>query len=296
MVNDKDIRERISSISETMKITKAMKLVSATILKEARNQLKRTLPYFGRIENAIADILSHDIYSENIYFDRRKGKENRKSAYVIMTGDKGLCGPYNNNIFKYAERYLKRDRDPVLIVCGHSGQEYYGKSDYEIIEDFFYPIYKPTVYRAREMQERIMELFREGRVDNVYLIYTMLKGSFTLKLRARRLLPLTLRAVRKESGAKKKTGGSVDDKLVYEPSIKEVFDVIVPKYIKGILYFALVEAFTSEQCARMTAMESATANAEEILKKLKLAHNRKRQNSITAEISEISAGAEALEG
>ena len=295
MAAGKDIKARIKSIRETMKLTRALKIVSAAKLKQAKNQLENTRPYFNRIEMTIADILSHDIYTDNIYFDKRKGKKPKKSAYRILTGDKGLCGSYNNNIFKFAERYLKRDPDSVLLICGHTGFEYFSKKGYEIMSDFFYPVYNPNVFRAREMQERIMNLFKEEKVDNVYLIYTTLKNAFELKTRAMRLIPLTFESLRKELGIKKIMEKRYEGTLIYEPSKKDVFEMLIPKYIKGVIYSALVEAFTSEQSARMQSMESASNNAKEMIDKLSLVYNRTRQNSITQEIIEMVAGFELLE-
>ena len=296
MAGEREIKSRIKSIGDTMQITKAMKLVSAVKLKQARIQLERTLPYFERIELTIADILTHGIHNENIYFDKRAEKKRKISAYLILTGDKGLCGGYNNNIFKFAERYLKRDTDPLLMICGHIGEEYFKKRNYELLEDFFYPIHDPTVNRARNIQVKIMELFGEGKIDNVFIIYTILKSSFTLVPHAMRLIPLTFETLRKELGLKKIMERSFEGEFIYEPSTKEVFEVLIPNYIKGIIYGAFVEAFTSEQSARMSAMENATSNAEEMISDLKLIYNRRRQNTITQEITEIISGAEVLSG
>ena len=296
MTSEREIKERIKSIGDTMQITKAMKLVSAAKLKQARNQLERTLPYFERIELTIAEILIHDVHSENIYFDKRAEKKRKRNAYLILTGDKSLCGGYNNNIFKFAERYLKRDIDPLLLICGNTGKEYFKNRDYDLLEDFFYPIYSPTVNRARNIQEKIMELFREEKADNVFIIYTLLKNSFTLVPHAMRLIPLTFETLRKELGLKKIMERSFVGEFIYEPSMKEVFEVLIPKYVKGIIYTAFVEAYTSEQSARMNAMENATNNAEEMISDLKLVYNRRRQNMITQEITEIISGAEVLDG
>ncbi len=295
MAKEKEIKARIRSVSDTMQITKAMKLVSASTLKQARDQLERTLPYFEKIKTTIADILSHDIYSDNIYFDKRKKKTKKRNAYIIMTGDKGLCGGYNNNIFRFAERYLRLDNDPLLLVCGHTGAEYFKKKGYDLDRDFFYPVFNPNVFRAREMQERVMEMFKDERVDNIVLIYTVLENSFTLTPHSMRLLPLTFGSLRRELGIERIMERRYSGDLIYEPSIREVFEVLIPKYIKGVIYSALVEAFTSEQCARMIAMESATTNAEKMIKRLNLIYNRTRQNMITQEITEIIAGAQVLE-
>jgi F-type H+-transporting ATPase subunit gamma len=294
MSNMREIKLRIKSIKETKQITKAMKLISAAKLKRARQQLEQTLPFFEKVKSTMADILIHSGDIENIYFDIRNEKQGKKKCYVILSGDKGLAGGYNSNIFKLAERHIGGDSDAPLLIAGHMGKSHFQKKRYDVIREFDYPVQNPSIYRAREITEYILELFRKGEVDEVYVVYTIMVSSIKLEPHIMQLLPLELETLRKEVEIIDELGTKIDNVLNYEPSPGAVLDVLIPKYIKGIIYGALVEAFTSEQSARMTAMDNATTNAEEILQKLNLHYNRARQAAITQEISEIVGGAAVL--
>lgn len=291
MANMREIKLRIKSIKETRQITKAMKLISAAKLKKARQQLEETLPYFDKVKATIADILIRSGNMESAYFDVRNEKEGRKKGYVVMTGDKGLAGGYNHNIIKLAETQLESNPDALLFVPGHMGRNYFIRKNLNVVKDFDYPVQNPTVYRAREMAEAVIEMFRKGEIDEVYVIYTKMISSIKLEPQLMKLLPLELESLREDLKDVKVVG----EGLSYEPSPQAVFDVLIPKYVKGIMYGALVEAFTSEQSARMTAMDNATSNADEMLQKLNLFYNRARQAAITQEISEIVGGAAALD-
>lgn len=291
----REIKLRIKSIRETRQITKAMKLISAAKLKKARQQLEQALPFFDKVKETMADILCHSGDIQNIYFDIRNQKEGKKKAYIILTGDKGLAGGYNANIIKLAEQNLMDNRDSHIFVAGHMGRNYFFRKKYNLDEEFDYPVQNPTVIRANEIGRKILELFKNGEIDEVYLVFTMMISSLSLQPRIMKLLPLELDAIRKELNANCKVHETIDSTLSYEPSANAVFDVLVPKYVNGILYGALVEAFTSEQSARMTAMDNATSNADEMLTKLNLTYNRARQAAITQEISEIVGGASVLD-
>jgi F-type H+-transporting ATPase subunit gamma len=304
MASMREIKTRIKSIKETRQITKAMKLISAAKLKKARQQLEQTLPYFGKVKDTIADILMHTGNKdnmENVFFDLRKDKEGKKTGFIVLTGDKGLAGGYNHNILKLAEDSIKKSESPLLFVAGHMGRNYLARKNYNLYGNFDYPVQNPTVYRAREIAEIVLELFRTGDLDEVHLVYTRMVSTIKLEPRIMKLLPLDLEALMediqfdKRVEEVKKAEIKIDDLFDYEPSPKAVFDILIPKYVKGIVYGALVEAFTSEQSARMSAMDSATSNADDILQSLNLYYNRARQAAITQEISEIVGGAAALQ-
>lgn len=298
MASMREIKLRIKSIKETRQITKAMKLISAAKLKKARQQLEQTLPYFNKVKCTIGDILMHSGTIENIYFDIRKDKADKNVGFIILTGDKGLAGGYNHNIIKLAEEKMETAANPVLFVAGHMGRNYFSRRNLNVLRDFDYPVQNPTVYRAREIADLILEQFRNGQLDEVYLIFTQMVSTIKLLPQTIKLLPLD-----PESLAADVSYGAVcelrtikiDEMFSYEPSVQAVFDVLIPKYVKGIIYGALVEAFTSEQSARMTAMDNATANADDMLQYLNLFYNRARQAAITQEISEIVGGAAALQ-
>ncbi len=290
--NMREIKSRIKSINQMRQITKAMKLISASKLKKARTQLEETLPYFNKVRETIADILAHSAEVESKFFDIRDEKEGKKKAYIVMTGDKGLAGGYNSNILKLTEREIGDNKENVLLlVAGTTGRSYFTRKEYHVHTEFDYAVQNPTVFRAREITEIILDLYNKQEVDEVYIVYTQMISAISLEPRVLKLLPIEIGALREDVKADEIV---LDQKFKYEPSEQEVLDVLIPKYIKGIMYGTFVEAFTSEQNARMTAMDNATKNADEMLQKLNLYYNRARQAAITQEISEIVGGASAL--
>lgn len=295
MASMREIKLRIKSIKEERQITKAMKLIAAAKLKKARQQLEQTTPYFKKVKSTIADILLHSSSIENTFFDERKEKTEKKTGFIILTGDKGLAGGYNHNVIKLAEGLIDHTENPVLFVAGHVGRNYFNRKNCKVYEDFDYPVQNPSVYRAREIGEIVLGLFRRGELDEVYLIYTNMVSAIKLVPEAVKLLPLSFDDLKADLDFDENNPVKFDDMINYEPSPKAVFDVLIPKYVKGIVYGALVEAFTSEQSARMTAMDNATANADDMLQALNLFYNRARQAAITQEISEIVGGAAALQ-
>lgn len=290
--NMREIQLRIKSINQMRQITKAMKLISASKLKKARAQLEETLPYFSKVRETIAEILAHSGDVESKYFVSGDQKTGIKKAYIIITGDKGLAGGYNSNIKKLAEQAIGQDKEnALLLVAGNSGRSYFVKKEYNVHTEFDYAVQNPTVFRAREIADIILELYEKKQAQEVYIIFTQMVSAITLEPKLLKLLPLEISALRDDVEAK---DIKVDEQIKYEPSPSVVLDVLISKYIKGIMYGAFVEAFTSEQNARMTAMDSATKNADEMLLKLNLYKNRARQAAITQEISEIVGGASAL--
>jgi F-type H+-transporting ATPase subunit gamma len=294
----REIKGRMKSINETKQITKAMKLMSAAKLKKARQQLENTLPFFKSIELTMADILCHSSDLESKYFiDTQNPKESPKRAYIILSGDKGLAGGYNSNIFKLSQAHIGDRKDSLLFVGGHVGNTFFKKKGYNVCDDFLYPIQNPTVSRAREIADIVLDYYNRGAIDEIYLIYTYMISNLSLEPRVIQLLPLELEELRRILGVEESCHihQNTDASMNYEPSPLAVFDVLVPQYIKGLIYCAFVESFTSEQIARMTAMDNATANAEEMIDMLNLYYNRARQSAITQEISEIVGGAAVLE-
>lgn len=294
MAGMREIKTRIKSINDTRQITKAMKLISAAKLKKARQQLEQARPFFEKVNDTIADVLSHSANIQSPYFDLRREKEVRKKAYLIISGDKTLAGGYNHNLLKFAEEKMNYDKDAMVFVAGQIGKSYFLREKYNIDRDFLYPVQNVTVYRAREIGEVILEHFQNGDIDEVDLIYTRMKSSISLEPTIMKLLPLDLEGLRTGVTKTQRIITDIDENILYEPTPEAVLQVLIPKYIKGIVYGALVEGFTSEQSARMTAMDSATSNADEMLQKLNLYYNRARQAAITQEVTEIVSGAEAL--
>lgn len=292
----RDIRVRIKSVKQTKQITKAMKLISASKLKKAKSQLEATIPFFNKIQSTLKFILNHTIGEERLrYFDKRENVEKKKVGFIVLSGDKSLCGGYNNNIIKLAEQEINKlsdGKEPVMFIAGGVGRSYFTKKDYNVDKEFLYPVQNPSFLRSRDIADMMIDMFNNKEIDEVYLIYTKMITSLTLEPQIMKLLPLE--PVDFEETEQEKEESKYLLNFIFEPSPEEVFERLVPQYLRGIIYGTLVEAFTSEQSARMTAMDAATRNADELIKKLTLYYNRARQAAITQEISEIIGGAEAI--
>jgi F-type H+-transporting ATPase subunit gamma len=307
MQSMREIKLRMKSIKETRQITKAMKLIAASKLKKAKLQLERSMPYFNKVNSTIASILLHSGSIKNKYFYDLNGEEEaensiygynrhkKRPGVIIFCGDKGLAGGFNSNLFKFAEAQLSKLSDPVIFVVGAMGRLHYRNKNYEQFRGFDYNVDSPTVHKARQMAEIIIQQFDENEVDEVYVIYTHMESFLKQEPTIMKILPLDLAYAKSFLENGKDAPLKQDEALVYEPSSDAVIEVLVHKYIKGVLYGAMVQSFTSELSARMAAMDNATSNADEMLEKLTLMFNRARQASITQEISEIVGGADALQ-
>ena len=301
MPNMREIRERIASIRQILKITNAMYLMSSSKLKKARKSLEATEPYFYKLQSTIDSVLEHTPHTRQQFFNRRSDipDEKRKKGYIVITADKGLCGSYNHNIIKYTEQELEKAADLdncYLFVIGQVGRMYFqrrmnsGKKAF-VDGEFLYTTQNPTLYRAGEIAEMVIEKFERGDLDEVYLIYTDMVTSNQQETRTLRLLPFERKHFGKaEDGTMKKL-----PKASFMPSPEEVMNYLIPQYAKGIIYGAMVEAFCCEQQSRMTAMDAATNSAKDMIKDLSLMYNRARQAAITQEITEVSGGAASLD-
>ncbi len=286
MANIKEIRTRIKSIQDIMKITNAMYLISSSKLKRARKKLLETEPYFEKLQSTIYDILLRTPHIHQVYFDRREeiGYEERIRGYLVITADKGLAGAYNHNVIRLAEKELAKGGNNYLFIIGQVGRHYFNGKNIMPDVEFPYTAQNPSMYRAREIAETIIGLFESRKLDEVYVIYTDMVTSFKEEPRVLRILPLERHKI---SGRKAEYAHAE-----FYPSPEQVMDLLVPNYIKGLIYGALVEAYSSEQNSRMTAMEAATTSAKEMLKEFGLLYNRARQSAITQEITEIIGGSE----
>lgn len=300
MPNMREIRERIGSIQQILKITNAMYLMSSSKLKKARKSLECTEPYFYKLQSTIESVLEHTPHTRQLYFDKRKDipEDKRKKGYIVITGDKGLCGSYNHNILKYTDQKLDEAADLdncYLFVMGQVGRMYYqrrinsGKKA-SVDGEFLYTTQNPTLYRAHEIAELVLEKFENRELDEVYLIYTDMVNSNLQEPKTLRLLPFERKHLGKAAdGTLKKL-----PKASFMPSPEEVMNYLIPQYAKGIIYGAMVEAFCCEQQSRMTAMDAATTSAKDMIKDLSLLYNRARQAAITQEITEVCGGAQSL--
>ncbi len=293
MSNMREIRDRIKSINDIMKITNAMYLISSSKLKKAKKDLAATQPYFDKLLYAMRSILSRAPEDIDMrYFDRRKhiAPENRKVGYIVITADKGMCGSYNHNVIKLTEQKMEASAHASLFVMGQVGRMYFQRraraGEMDVDAEFIYTTQNPTLYRSRRIAEQMLKLFEEGKLDDVYIIYTDMVSSIAFEPKILQLLPL-------DAAHFVRTEGEITrhHEAEFFPNPNLVMEHLTPNFMKGLIYSAMVDSFCSEQQARMSAMDSATTSAKDMLQSLSLQYNRARQAAITQEITEIVAGA-----
>jgi F-type H+-transporting ATPase subunit gamma len=295
MANLRDVRLRMRAIEQTLQVTKAMNLISTAKLRKGRRVLEDTEPFFKRIQKSMCDILAGAENVESEFFGRKqKGGAPVRTAILAVTSDKGLAGGYNADIFRKVSELAAAKGYPLLILIGAIGYRYFAHTSLPILENFSFRSQMPEVEDAKEIADYIISQYLWGMLDEVYIVYTHMYSAVRLLPTVRQILPLRAEEIQDELA---RTGSRKREELHFEylPSQDAVFDALVPLYIKGIIYGSLVEAYASEQNARMAAMEEASKNAEDMLADLRLHYNRTRQAGITLEISEIISGAEALE-
>ena len=290
MASAKEIQDRMRSIKDTLKITNAMYMISSSKLKKSKKMLADTEPYFYTLQSEMSRILRHLPDMNSIYFKTNAEipERKRKAGYIVITADKGLAGSYNHNILKLAEEELEKRDDYKLFVLGELGRHYFEQKGINIDKQFHFVVQDPSLSRARRIAEDLLKLYHENQLDELYIIYTTMVNAMQEEAQVAQLLPL--------KKADFKIPGPIDiplEGLALKPSAEEVMDHIVPNYVVGFVYGALVEAFSCEQNARMMAMEGATNSAKQMLKELDIEYNRARQAAITQEITEVIAGAKS---
>lgn len=295
MSSTKEIKNRINSIKNTQKITNAMYLISTTKMRKAKAEYEKTKPFFDRLTSEFSRMLRFVDDVNSKYFYSREEKEmtggaGRKScAIFLITADKGLAGSYNSNVIKETERLMKRYEKNYLYVMGEYGRNYFHKHNIPIVEDYDLTAPQPSLHIARKTGTALLNGYDKGLFRDVFIIYTNLSG-LTEVVERKRILPLNRRRfidIDSEIGKKL-------ERIEFYPSFTDVIDNVVPVYLSGFLFGAMVDSYCSEQNARMTAMNNANENAEDILSELSVQYNRVRQAAITQEITEVAAGAKAL--
>ncbi len=276
-----DVKRRIKSVTSTMQITKAMELVATAKLKRARTKLEASKPYFETILDSIHEIIGHSKGFKHPFVDHR---EINNTLFVVITGDRGLAGGYNANVCKLVEEKIAEKKHSKLIAIGSKGRDYFKRRGHEVIDSYIGVSESPSIEVSQEIGRQIVEMYLKKEIDEIYLVYTEFISTISYEPKALRLLPVVI----DESRIKKKM------LFRYEPSPESVLDYLIPKYLNSVLYGAAIEASASESGARRIAMESATDNAKDMIGELQLLYNRARQASITQEITEIVAGADAL--
>lgn len=283
MASMRDIKHRKESIQSTEQITKAMKLVSTVKLQKSRAKAEESKPYYDMMYDTICSMLRK---SGNIEHKYLKAGNSKKKAVIAITSNRGLAGGYNNNIVKLVVGTEGlTPENTVIYAIGRKGKDAFARKGYPIAEDYSEVINEPIYRDAADVTAELLDAFGQNQIGEIYLAYTSFKNTVTHIPTLKKLLPV-------EAG----DGGEKMDLVLmnYEPEEDQVLDSIIPKYMSSLIYGALLEAVASENGARMTAMDSATNNAEEMIEELGLAYNRARQGSITQELTEIIAGANAI--
>lgn len=282
-----DIKRRIKSVNSTMQITNAMYLVSSAKVRKAREKVDETRPYTQAIIESIQRVLSNAVGVSHPFLEKREGK---KIAYIILSSDRGLAGGFNANVMKLAEEDMAEksvDRSDVSVIAyGSKARDYFLRRNYNIEECITGITEDPGYVDASRVGNMLIKKYTEGEIDEVRLVYSHFKSVIAQEPSIIKLLPA-------EIDLEETSEDSARTLTEYDPSPEVVLDYLIPKYINGAIYGALVESSASQQGARMTAMESATDNASEMIESLELLYNRARQAAITQEISEIVAGADA---
>ena len=291
MPSSKLLKERIESIQDTMKITNAMYLISSSKLRKARQNYQNVLPYFTRMRDTISRVVPH-LPDEPVHpFFHEREKENPIRAYVVLTADKGMAGAYNQNLLKFLKEQCGSDPNARFYVIGQTGYRALLHKDPRLVEEFHYGATAPTLQRARDITVDAIDDFKSGKLDEIYLIYTKIQNALTSEPVMERLLPLD----REHLKPAPKGLGDPRGEVEMFPDAKTVFEQTAPIYMHGMIFSAMTESFCAEQSARMTAMDSATKSANDMIHELQLEYNRTRQGSITQEITEIIGGAAAVQ-
>jgi F-type H+-transporting ATPase subunit gamma len=286
MASMRDIKRRKQSIQSTGQITKAMKLVSTVKLQKSKTKAEQTKPYFKHMYEVMCEILSK---SGNIDHPYLKGKPELKKGIIVVSSNRGLAGGYNSNIVKLVMGSGIAKEDCVIYAVGKKAKDGLARKGYEIAEDYSEVMGGPVFNDAIAIGRRVVQDFNDGKIGEIYLAYTDFKNTVSHIPVFSQLLPVK----KEETGIEE----SETDKLLfmnYEPEAEEAFSMIIPLYINSMIYGGLMQAFASENGARMQAMDSATNNATEMISDLTLKYNRARQGAITQEITEIVGGANAI--
>jgi len=283
-----EIKRRIGAIRQTRQLTKAMYLIASSKLTRAMDKYKANHIYFDKIRSTIKDIIEHTPEFNHPFFLPR-GHE--RVAYFVIAGDKGLCGAYNHNVLHAALSHIQQHEGTKnIFVVGNVARDFFMKKGYDVDPEFLYAAQNPTLFYSREIAEKIIEAYKEHKMDELYLVYTRLESAVKQIPKVIKLLPVELPSF---EDVQLNTKYRAD--MFYHPSPKAVLDLLVPKFLIGVIYGALIQSFASEQQARMLAMDTATKNADDMIAHLQIKYNQARQAVVTNEIAEIMGGVAALD-
>lgn len=285
MASLRDIKNRITSTKKTSQITRAMQMVSASKLNRAETNAKAFVPYMAKIQDVVASIAAGSSDASHPMMTTRPVK---KTAYLVITSDRGLVGGYNSNILrtvsnKIRERHTSND-EFVILSIGRKGRDFFAKQGMTILESTIALPDHPSFADIKEITRKAVGMFSEGAYDEVYMYYNHFVSAIQQEVTETKVLPLT---------DIKPTGAT--STYEFDPSAEAILEVLLPQYAESLIFGAVLDGKASEHAASMTAMKSATDNASELIDGLTLSYNRARQAAITQEITEIVGGAAALE-
>lgn len=282
--NMKSIKRRIKSVESTLQITKAMEVVSSSKLRKAKEKAENARPFFNALYETMCDIQSENAGFLSPYTNNRQVKT---VMLVVIAGDRGLAGGFNSNVIKLAVAHINELKDCKIkiLAIGKKSAEYFSKHGYDVVRSYINVGEDLRINHAAAIADDIVTPYLKGEIDRVELFNTEFISAIVQQPQFLSILPVEI----SDDHIKRK------DLPIYEPSAEAVFNAIVPKYITGIIFGAVVDSFAAEQAARRTAMENASDNANDMISHLSLVYNRARQSSITQEITEIVGGAAAQE-
>ena len=284
MASMRDIKRRKSSIQSTGQITKAMKLVSTVKLQRSKQAAENSKDYFNYMYQTVQSMLAKAGGIEHPYVT---GNDCQKKAVVMITGNRGLAGGYNSNVVKLITRGEFKKEDIIVYTLGKKGREAMGRYGYELSQDYSEMIDAPQYIDAMRLSNELLKAYRNGEIGEIYLAYTNFKNTVVHEPKLMKLLPVEQSETEVESVKS-------EAPMNFEPEEEDALNMIIPKYVTSLIYGGMIESVASENGARMQAMDNATTNAEEMIDKLTLQYNRARQGSITQELTEIIAGAQAI--
>ena len=287
MASMRDIKRRKESIQSTGQITKAMKLVATVKLQKAKARAEESQPYFNAMYATVKSMLKKSGNINHPYLD---DAGEGKKGIIVITSNRGLAGGYNSNVMKLVTESGMKKEDVVIYAVGRKGRDGLARRGYEIAQDYSEAMNEPLFSDASEIGKQVLSDFTEGKISEIYLAYTVFKNTVSHIPTFIRLLPVAF----EESEEEEVKSEDALTMMNYEPEAEEALELIIPKYINSLIYGGLVQALASENGARMQAMDSATSNADEMIADLGLKYNRARQSSITQELTEIIAGANAI--
>jgi len=282
-----EIREHISAVEQTRKITGAMEMISSNRMRQVMGHIEHNRRYFTNIRRTMKEIL---ISTQDVSHPFLTDRERKHRTYIVISGDKGFCGAHNTTVLNYALERIKENPGCGLITFGHTAESFFNAHNITPDDCLNGIVQDPTLPRVREVARELTGLYESEKTDEIYVIYTSFYGETKRQPVEAHLLPVMPYDYGDIRDAE------ILDDIIYHPSAQVVLDLMVPQFIIGLLFGIMVQAYASEHYARMTAMRSATTNAKEMIDKLKTQYNLARQSAITNELSEIADAAEILRG